>query len=443
MNEVISRFGLMDALMGLAREGAALEASVVTTFSLNAMFYEEVLLRAFERAGSRLNVLLVDANQLAAALDDPLRRPRRAGRDYLLVPVDAGGAFHPKFVVLLSSKKPLIAVGSHNVTDCGYARNDEVTVCWGHGSRGVPTALLSSCLDFTIDWLRRSPGLREMADEVSRRLTRLGEDAAKADSASASFLGWRRGGPTLLDQLDVLLRGVVQRAWVVAPYFDTDLHFLNELVARWRPREIVVGIQQHSALLLKPDLALPPIRFVDISAVDATDADAGRHRSSFMHAKMLAVETDQGLFVALGSPNASASAWMQDRGGNAEAAILLEDALARQAFEGLGLARLTDAPSLTPETLAEIAERSAKTRLQEEIEKSVAPVATIAASATARGWFLPGLPSAVCRRAFVIGDLEVALPGATFIPAEDGTELLPSATPLRAGSCGSMATTVH
>ena len=82
-----SRLPLLKALKDLAKSGAKLDPSIVTTYAFNGLFYEEVLLPAFERAGSRLNVVLADAGQLTESLVDPLRRPRRAGLDYLLTPI--------------------------------------------------------------------------------------------------------------------------------------------------------------------------------------------------------------------------------------------------------------------------------------------------------------------------------------------------------------------
>src|SRR6201995_2194269 len=90
------RLPLLKTVKDLARSGVTLDASIVTTYAFNGLFYEEVMLRAFERAGARLNIVLADAGQLAESLSDPLRRPSRAGIDYLLVPVPHVGAFHPK-----------------------------------------------------------------------------------------------------------------------------------------------------------------------------------------------------------------------------------------------------------------------------------------------------------------------------------------------------------
>ena len=59
-----SRLPLLKTLKDLAKSGAKLDASIVTTYAFNGLFYEEVLLRAFERAGSRLNIVLADAGRL-------------------------------------------------------------------------------------------------------------------------------------------------------------------------------------------------------------------------------------------------------------------------------------------------------------------------------------------------------------------------------------------
>ena len=50
------RLPLLKSLKDMAKSGAKLDASIVTTYAFNGLFYEEVLLRAFERAGSRLTL---------------------------------------------------------------------------------------------------------------------------------------------------------------------------------------------------------------------------------------------------------------------------------------------------------------------------------------------------------------------------------------------------
>ena len=423
MSEVVSRLRLLDELRRLAKKGASIEASVITTFALNGLFYEEVLLRALERAGSRLNILLVDARQLAIAFQDPTTRPRRAGRDYLLIPVDAASAFHPKIAVLFSPKKPLVAVGSHNVTDSGYARNDEVTVCWGHQSSGVPRKILEATLAFVLDWARTSPGIEDLVDEVARRLMRVAEETAIAPAGSAAFIGWRPGELSLLQQLKQHVPGPAGKISVVAPYFDDNLKLLHELAIRWAPREMVVGIQQQSAMLVRPERVPSGTRFVEFSASSAVEKSDGQRQPPFLHGKLVALETDGGIFVVVGSPNASAAAWLQGEfsEGNAEAAIVLDGELASTAFQTLGLNQLTNAPPLSATALAAVAENARKMRRLSE-QDSPPAIPMLSAVATEFGWLLPGLDARDCRSAVLMERHEVALPEATFRPYDGGVQ---------------------
>ncbi len=59
-------------------------------------------------------LLIVDKKQLTECLNTPSLRPRRAGYDYTLIPMDFGGAFHPKIVLLLErilNKRSLYSCG--------------------------------------------------------------------------------------------------------------------------------------------------------------------------------------------------------------------------------------------------------------------------------------------------------------------------------------------
>ena len=77
------------------------ETSLITTYNAFLPFYEEVVLRRLTAIGCRHNVVLMDNAEWAKCLADPPQRPRLAGYDYTLVPMKAGGSFHPKIIVLL------------------------------------------------------------------------------------------------------------------------------------------------------------------------------------------------------------------------------------------------------------------------------------------------------------------------------------------------------
>src|SRR5690242_6814903 len=99
-----AEIALLQQLRELRKGRRRFAASIVTTFSVNFTFYENVVLRYLIGAGSRLNVVLADAGEVSRAFAAESTRPRSAGMDYVLLPISTMGAFHPKILSLFSDK---------------------------------------------------------------------------------------------------------------------------------------------------------------------------------------------------------------------------------------------------------------------------------------------------------------------------------------------------
>lgn len=386
----VARLPLLKAMKDLAKSGARLDASIVTTYAFNGLFYEEVLLRAFERAGSRLNVVLVDAAQLAESFADPLRRPVRAGADYLLAPVPHVGAFHPKIVALLSEKQPILALGSHNATDAGFTHNEELTAFWGAGDV-PPPQVLRGAVEYAMHWLESHEGVRTpVLPELAARIRGLLPDAPAAANADMSFVG-SLPGSALWDQVRAQTPGKVRRVYVVGPYFDSGMSFLRAIDEAFAPDEILVGIQPDTAVLPRPDLAPNSVRFVDAAALGAFWPKSDER--GFVHGKALALETTDGLVVSLGSANPTGAAWLQQSIWNAEANLCLTGVGAARAFSTLGLDRLADAPTLEADAMAEVSARSQELRRQEQAEAPAPAPPVVVGAAVDGGVFLAAFQS--------------------------------------------------
>lgn len=112
------------------------EFSFLTTFNAYLPFYEQIVLRRLVKAGCRVNTLLMDAGQFAGCFRDFAGKPRSAGRDYTLIPVDAAsGVFHPKILLLLGKENADLCVGSHNLTLSGFGKNRELTCLFELGMK--------------------------------------------------------------------------------------------------------------------------------------------------------------------------------------------------------------------------------------------------------------------------------------------------------------------
>jgi hypothetical protein len=362
-DQPVQRVALLDTLRDLAKAGAGIEASVITTFTFDAAFYEEVLLRAFERAGSRLNIVLVDARQLAASIDDPLRQPTRAGNDYLLAPIRHQAAFHPKILALLSEKSSILSVGSHNATDAGYGHNEEVTSYWGRASKGPPRGILTAALQYCLSWLHLSGAAEaELLADIQQRVLSLAGMARADEATDAAFLASDPTSAPLWSQLTDRISAPVRRVSIVGPYFDRDLRMLNRIAQDLNPTELIVGLQPSTAVLERPQDAPVATRFVDSSAMGAFWAK--EQGPGFAHGKAIFCETDRGPVLSLGSANPTGAAWLSGEYRNAEANLLLFGAAATSAASCLGLDALVAAPALSAEVLEAMAARSEAQRRQ-------------------------------------------------------------------------------
>jgi hypothetical protein len=446
------RLRLIDAVRRMTRDGAHVEASLLTTFSVNFAFYEDVILRLFERAGSRLNVLMADARQVAAAMADPLRRPRRAGLDYILAPINATGAFHPKILAMLADKKPMLAVGSHNSTEAGFARNLEATVCWGHDGAGVPAEIMADAMTFVTHWLESSPGFDPgTAKLVSDRLRQLCPKVGLGPvDTGARFLGRQQQGRSLLEQFRDIVRGKALRSVVLGPFFDDGLHLVREIQRIWAPSEIIVAVQPRTVSLLGLGAELPGLRFVDAASLSvlgsAGVADAMRW-PPYLHAKALAIVTTEGVWLALGSANPSAPAWMSVTTGNAEAVIVLSGIAAVEGYQRLGLEGLAAARELSVAELKEASSRTRDAMRQSEITDAIASPVRMAFADGDR-IALPGIDATACRHAVELGEDERLIATAQFFTTPDGAEMILGAEGLGArlvrvnGDTGVLATIV-
>ena len=365
----VRRFSLLDALRALAKSGATIEASVVTTFAFDAPFYEEVLLRAFERAGSRLNLVIVDARQFAASVNDPMRQPTRAGKDYLLAPVSLVGAFHPKIVAALSEKSSVLGVGSHNATTPGFGHNEEITTFW----KGPPQAVLLDAIRYCLFWLGRSGAAQgSLFTDIEQFLLRLGGMAKEQGGSECRFMGAHPETESLWAQTVRHIGAPVRRVCLVGPYFDTELQFLNRISDELKPDEIIVGLQPDTAVLEVPAAAPTTTRFVDSKALGAFWQE--KPGAGFAHGKTVLFETDAGPIVSLGSANPTWAAWLGGEHSNAEANVLLTGATAAKAVTDLGMDLLPAALPISADVLQEVANRNRaqrkREREQDETRKS-------------------------------------------------------------------------
>jgi hypothetical protein len=314
----------------LARTG--FHTSIVTTYSVDAAFYDGSVFQRLRTYGCENTILLADKRMLDRAIDETPESFARGGVGYAVVPIAIHDCFHPKLHIRLGTDGGSLIVGSANATAAGWGGNRELVTSFEWWRRreepdnAAVQALIRKAFDFVLPWI-------EQADQTSlwHKLELIERDASWLFEASAN------DGPLVLadgTSVDLFLEGpgnqisifrrivdavgsaAVRRLIVVSPYWDSDLEALTELQAKLAPTETVIALNAR-----KPQFSVSSLPSVDAVRFAKVFDGAGSDR--FIHAKAIIIEAEDADHLILGSANCSTNALglFEELGSNAEASM--------------------------------------------------------------------------------------------------------------------------
>ena len=333
------------------------EASLITTFNATLPFYEEFVLRRLIAAGSRYNVVMMDAAQCAQVWSSEAARPRLAGHAYALLPMKVPGAFHPKVCLLAGRRRASLLIGSHNLTLSGFGYNREVTnwidVAGAKDADGVEA--LADTWALLETWIsQQAQHLPDSLLESARALAKFVAPLTQRISATgrSDVLGQSLSGQSLFEQLKPKVPDRVERILVTGAFFDAEFGLLGSLSAQWPMSELVVLIDPDTVHLGK-GLDSVSCRFVDARSLWPDQAQR------YLHAKAIYFASAQGDLFVSGSANPSRPAWLGTATyGNVEAVVVRTGSAAKEIAGAMGLAKAFDLPPLNRAELESVAERS-------------------------------------------------------------------------------------
>lgn len=332
--------------------------TITTSFCIDFLAYEQLVLTRLRDAGCMNNIVLADSRMLTLALDDVERAPQAAGVRYSLVGADGPALFHPKLTLQLGGNSARLLVASANLTMSGLAGNLEVVGELHMRAEDLRLApVMRQALEFIeqfvhsaehatrkqLEWARtRSPWLRDSesvdASPVAQLMT----------SSEATGIGRRF--------VELVASDPVQRLIIASPYWDPDLSAARFLQRALKPRRTALMVDAQRGLFpgtqrLKADVH-------EISPL-------AQPRSRFAHAKIVIAQTKKADHVLFGSPNCTTAAL----GTNERAGMNVEAAFYKRmppgaALEALELGRALDVPALDESAIAAY-ERSEDIPLEE------------------------------------------------------------------------------
>lgn len=296
----------------LARTG--FHTSIVTTYSVDAAFYDGSLHHRLRAYGSDNNILMADANMLQRAIAETPESFGRAGTAYALLPIAVAGAFHPKITIRLGSDAGCVVVGSANATAAGWGRNREIVAqfeWWRKRSDGDENAnrqLIRKAFDYVSKWL-----LEAGLEAIKRKLDLIERDAAWLFETEANegpvelndgtlvdlLCEDASGGPGILSRINDLVGGAaVTRLVVLSPYWDAKLEGLLGLIAAIKPDQTTIAVSAHSPEFPVDQLhRIPQVGFAGVFD--------GNVAARFIHAKVFVIETEEWDHIIFGSANCS------------------------------------------------------------------------------------------------------------------------------------------
>lgn len=309
------------------------DACLMTSFSIDFPFYEDVLLRRMQSAGINHHMLFVDKNMCLAAMQE--REPCKVGSQYVLAPMECKGAFHPKVIMLLGKHKGLLAVGSHNVTLSGFGQNLEVTNILRYSKGNEENrSIFHTAFGAYKDWLTSyGQNLPSTVSEALERTLSL-SPWLKGTAEKAININFLYSSPTadsLWQQLQSFLPSEIERVTGVSAFFDRNLDFVNELT-RICAEAPVIAVQPETVSAPQSLVSHADVHLIDINSVSALD-----NNKNYVHCKALLFEGENKLLVS-GSANLSRPAWLDvGDNGNAEAVLLVSGDTVEPAALALSL----------------------------------------------------------------------------------------------------------
>jgi hypothetical protein len=320
----------------------------ITTFNIDFIFIENVLLRELRKCGHPALTIFADANEVLSSFRSQGKWLSRIGRRYRVVPIrmDHGFRFHPKLILLAGTEVADLFVGSGNLTFGGMRQNDEFWVRFQTDQDG--SGPLSAFREFGEGCLSRVPYSDTARLEIHGAFEPEQHTWARSLELPSGILTKIGGGRPLIDlMIDTVGTLPLRRIVVGSPYFDEQGEALVRIASQWPGAEISVMVQPRQSQLLAS--AWANIREPKSLIPVTTSRNEGAQ--TFIHAKFYAFigDTDAVLFV--GSANCSAAALLvPGASGNAEAlAVLRMKASEVEAAFMSGLEVLAEPPVLTTE----------------------------------------------------------------------------------------------
>jgi hypothetical protein len=306
-------------------DGEPAKTAVLSTFQLDAEFFERRLLRCSALAKARRILIFMDAGQWLTMLREDVPA-RFLNRRYLVVPVrPAQGVFHPKLNLLVTEQGGQVQCGSNNLTRSGCSSNLEMLNSFRvdlEGYTDEAVRLAQEALSFfkrACDDAEEQTGriAREWLEEMPKAAPWLGVTLPAKQNRTVRLIHTYEG--SLWERMTNMLSDhPPKRLLVISPFYDGDAELVKRVYQRWPKCEVELVVQQQYTTLPVSSLRNLHAK-LHLSEIQPQEENASRH----LHAKLVAWEAESGTSCLVGSANFTSAAF---DARNVETCLFVSDA---------------------------------------------------------------------------------------------------------------------
>ena len=288
-------------------DGDPANLAILSTFQLDADFFERRLLRCPALIKARRILVFMDAGQWFKLLRQDIPA-RFLNRRYLVVPVRPNhGVFHPKLNLLVAEHGGQVQCGSNNLTRAGCSSNLELlnafTVDLAEESDEAVRLAQDSLAFFkrACDDADKETGriAREWLEESSEAAPWLTALLPPRNNRKVRLVHTYEG--SLWDRITILVdKSPPQKLLVISPFHDPDDEMVRRVHQRWPKCRIEIVVQQKTT-----NLPVSPLKRLHAKVSLSELWNSSRR----LHAKLLAWESANGTGCLVGSANFTTAAF--------------------------------------------------------------------------------------------------------------------------------------
>lgn len=307
----------IDVLKSIEALEGQFRGAVLFTYTLDLLFFEELVLPKLEALGCTNVVIIADRHGYDQATIRGGNYLKGVGRRYVCTPLvtrGGTGVQHAKLIMLVGPQRGHLLVGSGNLTMPGLGGNLEQFVTFEHDTESTDEAVTAypfRVINQLVATLRKQSSVSSIAAERLQVIDELAPWMNEPIKVVPDDLRlWHSIDDRLLSQW--VAAEPLEELRLMAPFWNINM--VEQLVKRFRPKQLVIGVDSDKPRIDGRDLAKRAQQWGCVLQLNAIHGPLDRPRA--LHAKTYVGIGKQHTWCMTGSANCTFPALSGEWNGN-------------------------------------------------------------------------------------------------------------------------------